>query len=296
MDYVKIYIKNANIEHLEANEQLDFVSEINQRTGEIYQKRVAEYHFCKITIYETGSVHFTGSLHKLWNSLNNIKAPNYRENYYKGFNGNLFALKDVLQVRDYLVVLLGCQLYEMVFQNVEFGVNVPTIFKPREFIKGLLYHKGLDFEFKDHKNRASLPHQRYVVKIYNKSYQYGMSENTLRIELQIKKMEELKYMGLRTFADINKDTFDKAKSLILKRFDEVIYCDPTINRKALTIAQKRNLNKYSNPMYWIDNVQPNHRDRHKKSLEKMNEENSLNLRKQIREDLIEKCVIINQHF
>ena len=259
----------------------------------MYQKCVAEYHFCKITIYETGSVYFTGSLHKLWNSLNNIKAPNYRENYYKGFNGNLFTLKDVIKIRGHLTALLGCQSYHMLFHNVEFGVNISTAFKPREFIKGLLYHKGLDFEFKDHKNRASLPHQRYVVKIYNKSYQYGMSENTLRIELQIKKMEELKKIGIRTFDDINKDTFDKAKNLILKRFDEVVYCDPTINRKALTIAQKRSLNKYSNPMFWIEEVQPNHRDRHKKSLLKMNEEKSNNLKGKIRKGIIEKCVIIN---
>lgn len=294
IDYVKIYVKDSAISYLEENEKLEFVSDLNQRTGEVSQKKEAEYHFCKITIYESGSVYFTGSIHKLWNSLNNVKAPNYRKQYDKGFNGNVFALKDVLQVREHLADLLCCKPQQMIFHNIEFGVNLLTHFKPREFIKGLLYHKGQEFEFKDQKNRARLPHQRYVLKIYNKSYQYGMKENVLRVELQIKKMEELKQMGIRTFDDINKEALNKAKDLILKRFDEVMYYDSTIEKKTLSRGQKKSLSNYSNPTFWIEELKPQHRDRHKKKLLKINEKNSNNLHKQIREEIIKKCVIINQ--
>ena len=101
IDYVKIYVKDSAISYLEENEKLEFVSDLNQRTGEVSQKKEAEYHFCKITIYESGSVYFTGSIHKLWNSLNNVKAPNYRKQYDKGFNGNVFALKDVFEKNVY---------------------------------------------------------------------------------------------------------------------------------------------------------------------------------------------------
>ena len=60
-----------------------------------------------------------------------------------------------------------------------------------------------------------------------------------------------------------------SKDLLLERFDEVVYFDNTINKKYLSKFQKEQINNYSNPRYWIDTLEPNHRDRHKKRLAKI---------------------------
>jgi hypothetical protein len=108
-------------------------------------------------------------------------------------------------------------------------------------------------------------------------------------------MEDLKKCGIRTFADINTNTLNSAKELLLERFEEIVYFDSTVNKKSLSKFQKRQISYYSNPRYWIDDLKPNHRDREKKRLSNMINYNSINLKKIIREDMIQKCVMINQH-
>ena len=68
-----------------------------------------------------------------------------------------------------------------------------------------------------------------------------MNENTLRVELKILKTEFLKQTEIRTFENITVLTLNKAKGLLLKVFDEVVYYDYTIVKKNLTERQKQSL-------------------------------------------------------
>ncbi|MES2410604.1 MAG: hypothetical protein V4535_04080, partial [Bacteroidota bacterium] len=191
IDYVKIYLKDINIKRLVFNTELDFNSLVSKTTGEISEDTlIAKYHFCSITIKNAKSekphVLFTGSIHKLWNDLNNIKAPNFDESItYKGFNGNLFKLNNIVEVRTRLEKLFDCKASQMIFQNIELGVNSELSFNPIFFSKGLLYHKDKKFEFQHNDNFAKAIHNRFILKIYNKSNQYAMTENILRVELKI---------------------------------------------------------------------------------------------------------------
>jgi hypothetical protein len=146
---------------------------------------IAEYHHCKIIIYDTGKVFFSGSIHKLYNSLNNIKAPNYnKEKLYKGYNGNQFKLVNILEVRTHLTKLFNCKPEQMIFRNIEFGVNTEPSFCPNLFTKGLLPYKGKKFEYRHGNNFAQSILQHLIFKIYNKANQYKMNTDTLRIELK----------------------------------------------------------------------------------------------------------------
>ncbi len=295
IDYVKLLLLNIDITRLLLLPYLDFKTDVSKQTGELGTKQIAKYHHCKITIYDTGIVLFSGSIHKLYNSLNNIKAPNYnKEKLYKGYNGNQFNLNDILEVRRHLVNLFDCQPLQMAFQNIELGVNTEPKFNPDLFIKGLLYQSGKQFERRYNNNYTQAMHQRYIFKIYNKGNQYGMNTNTLRIELKYKKMHEVKKLGIVTFADINISTLNNAKQELLRRFDEVVYYDYTIDKKSQTVNVKRLLTKYSNPRYWFVTLKSNQRDRPKKRLKKIINEYSENLHSQIRKEIINKCVIINQ--
>jgi hypothetical protein len=295
MDYIKILLKNLDINHLLNQSILEFKTEVSEKTGLISTKRIAEYHFCKVVIYDSGIVLFTGSIHKLWNSLNGIKAPNHREvKKYKGFNGNMLTIYDVFEVRNHLTKLFNCQPYQMIFQTIEVGVNTLPIFNPQHFIKGLLYHNGKPFEYRFNEHFAQAEHQRFNIKIYNKSNQYKMKNHVLRVELKIIKMEDIKCTGIKTFADINEHTLNKAKELLLKRFSEVVYYDYTIQKDSLTKRQKLTLKDYSNPRYWINELKPKNRDYNKNQLKYFIREYSSNLHKQTAENIVNQFGIINR--
>lgn len=295
IDYIKIRLLNIDIVRL--LNTFEFFEEFCQETGETKGKRVAEYHFCKITIYPNDVVLFTGSIHKLYNSLNNTKAPNYKcRETYKGFNGNQFTYKGICKVRSHLAQLFDITPNNMIFQNIEFGINTTILFDPQIFIKGLLFHNGKKFEFRYNDFFAQVLHQRYYIKIYNKSTQYGMPNYSLRIELKVIKTEDIKHLGIRTFADINPSSLNKAKDLLLKRFDEVVYYDNTILKKSLSGGLKSKISDYKNPRYWINELLPHHRDRQKKRLKDIIRKYSKNLHDQIKSDIEQKCVIINRHF
>lgn len=276
--------------------ELDFKIEVSEKTGEVSTKKIAQYHFCKVVIYDSGLVFFTGSIHKFWNALHNIKAPNHKKvKHYKGFNGNQFTINNVVVIRLYLEKLFNCTPEQMIFQNIEFGINTTTVFNPQLFLKGLLYHNGKSFEFRHKEHSAQAIHQRYYLKIYNKSNQYGMSKHTLRLELKVIKTEDIKCLEIKTFADINTSTLNKAKELLLKRFDEVVYYDNTIVKEFLTENQKRILERYSNPRYWIDNLTKQNRLHHKKKLCNFIVNYSENLHLKIRQDTMQKCIKINRN-
>lgn len=296
IDYTKILIKHTNVNRLLNFSILDFKTEVSKRTGELSNKSIAEFHFCKIVIYDSGLVFFKGSIHKFWNSLNDVKAPNYKNGKNEnGFNGNQFTINDIVEVRKYLENLFDCKPSQMIFQNIEFGINSEIDFKPQLFIKGLLYHKGKPFEHRFNQNFAQVKHQRYYLKIYNKSNQYEMKTNIVRVELKVVKTEDLKNIGIKTFADINSLTLDNASKLLLKRFDEVVYYDYTISANSLTEHQKRTLERYTNPRYWIDELKPNFRYRHRKRLQNFINKNSQITHYKIRQDIIQKCSIINRY-
>ncbi|WP_046744905.1 PH domain-containing protein [Kordia zhangzhouensis] len=300
IDYIKIAVQNADINYLTTHSFLDFNRVISETTGEYQKYVVAKHHFCQIKVYDSGFVQFSGSIHKMWNSIHGIKAPNYdkltkrQKSTYKGFNGNQFTIDNIIEIRNYLQFLLGCKPHEMIFQNIEFGVNTTLDFNPNQFIKGLLYHNGTMFENKYNRSFACVPHDRYTLKLYNKSLQYGMPTHSLRVELHYKRMEDLKVCGIKTFADINTSTLSKAKDQLLKRFDEVMYFDKTIDKNSLTKHEKRLILRYANPSYWMDDLQSNHRYREKKKLTEMIQHKSKNLKQQIRESIIQKCVTINR--
>jgi len=297
IDYVKILLSNIDTMRLLLLSNLDFKTAISKQTGELGTKQIAKYHHCKITLFDSGLLLFTGSIHKLYNSLHNIKAPNYKngkEMVEKGYNGTQFTLGNILEVRAHLTKLFDCEPQQMQFQNIEFGINTEPSINPQDFIKGLLYQRGKQFEFRFNNCYAQAEHQRYLLKIYNKSNQYGMDKHTLRIETKEIKAESFSVTGIRTFADINTQTLENAKQLLLKRFDKVVYYDYTINKKGLTKRQKQSLSNYSNPRYWFENISVKNRDYHKQILSENIQNHSSNLHQQVRAEIITKFGIINR--
>jgi len=149
----------------------------------------------------------------------------------KWYNGNQFTFANIIEVRRQLEELFDCEPQQMQFQNIEFGINTEPNINPQLFIKGLLFQRGKKFEFRFNDYYAQVEHQRYVLKIYNKSNQYGIDTDTLRIETKELKAIDFSRTGIKTFADVNCQTLDNVKEFLLKRFDEVVYYTIILLRK-----------------------------------------------------------------
>ena len=78
-------------------------------------------------------------------------------------------------------------------------------------------------------------------------------------------MEELKPFGICTIDDLDQGKLNEVLDLLQKRFNEVIFFDPTIRKKELNGAMKILIKDYQNPRYWMA-LKSNRRDRHKKRL------------------------------
>lgn len=289
---------HLDVKRLLDSEFLEFKRLYNENTSELSNTWVAMYHHCKITVKlnldtQNYTIMFSGSIHKMWNSLHGVNAPNHDTNNIKGYNGNQFNLTGIIEIREHLQKLFSCNADQILFQNIEIGINTQPTFNPQKFITGLLYHNGVMFSSKFNRAYAEVIHTNLRVKIYNKGLQYSMNEPTLRIEIHIKKMIELADTGIRTFADVNEHTLNKCFKHLLRRFDEIMYYDRTITTKQLTSKEKQLIANYKNKSYWIDDLLPQHRDRQKKKLKEFIKNNSNNLKAELRQDLINKCVIIN---
>lgn len=290
VDYIKLLIFEVDIDRLKRI--LDFKGTYSEKTGDTSIKMTAKFHFCSITIYETGTVLFAGSIHKLYNSLVGIKTPSNRYRRYrkrdKGYNGNLFTLKNIEFIQNHLSELFGCKLNQMIIRNIEIGINAKLNIDPNSFIKGLLFQKSEGFEFRYRRNFAIVNHQEYDLKAYNKSNHYLMEDNIFRFEEKHNKMRILKTIGIRTFQDINQNTLQQAFNLLIKRFDEIVYFDDSIQIELLTKTENTYLKLYRDYRFWIDDLESNHRDRHKKRLSRMIQNKSENLQQSIRAELLKK--------
>lgn len=287
VDYVKILVLNPNIEKLLSSKKLNFKSKISHSTGEISRKYIAKYHFCKITVYETGTVLFSGSIHKLWNSIND----RYSGSKYPiiGYNANNFKIDEIILSIEHLEKLLHSKAEHLKIQNIEFGLNLGLNYDPSLFIKGLLYHKGKMFEYKYENNFAQVEHQQYNLKIYNKSKQYNLKNRIIRIEVKIKKSTLLRHLNINTIQDLKIMNTSKIPEFLSKHIDEVVYYDYTINKKKLNKKERTNLNSFSNPRYWIVDLKANHRDRQKKKLNYIIEKHSSNIRYDLKNNILRMC-------
>lgn len=294
IDYIKLQLLKIDANKLFNNKELDFKIIVSESTGEVSKKRIAIFHYCKITVYDTGIVIFQGSIHKFFNSIKGIKAPNYKKENYKGFNGNDFTLNDILEVKKILCKLFNCQPEQMIFQNIEFGINCIQKINIDTFIKGLLYHKGIYFEYKFNRSYAEVKHQRYRIKIYNKGKQYKMQERVIRLELSINKMEEIKGLSISSLNDVNTNSLNLLNKLLIRRLDEVLHYDYTIRKKEVSKTNKRLISLYSNPVYWLQTLKPNERYRHKENLKRITKKHSNNTFDNIKKELFKKCSILNR--
>lgn len=280
IDYVKLVVSFLNNYDITQNLMLEEHVQINanQRTGEQIMEKYS-YKSMTIKVYESGRTIIQGSLHKLYNDIKGIQAPNFDK---RGFNGNEFSYKHLLFTIRHLAEEFNIDIEKTKIDNIEFGLNLSHEWCTEDILNGLLLHTGKTFD-RPLCTYKKLQHEQYRIKCYDKAFQYGMDGSIIRIELSYHRMLELNRVGLFFLSDLLiPDTVGKLKSILIKKWDEVLFYDYSIDESGLNLKDKNDLANYKNETYW-KRIEPNRRHRPKLRLKKLTEKYSQMVKHSIRE-------------
>jgi hypothetical protein len=224
---------------------LDFEIKVNENTGEqlIGEKKSAHIKNLHFTITPGGRfVKFQGSLHKYANGGERNNDRFTFERFLKVYD----ELKEYISPDDQINVL-------------EFGVNIQLSFSPALFIKNIIAHRDKQFnktmmqgiEF------SQIEYNHFRIKIYNKGLQQGPEgTNILRVEVKYNKMQKLFPEGLKWSDLANLDTWEYLGKEIRKKFNDIIFYDPSIDLKQVPAKERIIIVNGNNPRFWENQTGP----------------------------------------
>ena len=282
IDYIK-FITIVNPSEYILHPLLDFRQAYSTKTGEIDCYKYANHGGFTFKLYDSGLLIVSGSIHKYFNFLQKISAPNQitPKEIEQGYNGNDFSFHSLLNTLETFAANYKLNLIHCMIQNIEIGLNITHLFDTDQILNGLLLHKGKAFSRPLDNSFRILEHQRYYLKIYDKGEQYSQPEPTIRIELKYKKMFNLNLQGLTTLNYLkNESLLMELHRLLRCEFARVLIYDYTIDKSQLNSMQLNKIKDYSNPIFWL-NTKPIRRDRHKKALIKLTSQYSNKVQKEL---------------
>jgi len=239
VDYIKGFTYLPGLaQKLLNSEYLHFEMKVDEETGEIkYQE--AQYKNLKFKIFPSvGRVKISGSVHKYWN----CGLHNYND----------FNIRDIGYVLRDLEDKFGIDLKEVRLENIEFGVNVVTSYDPNVLLNNLIVFKNHPFDkMRIHGSGKGkvVELSQYIIKIYNKSLQYGLLNNVLRYEIKIKKMKYLN-QGAIYLSDLLDPEFIRSgfENLVSSIKDLII--TEQIDKKTLLSKYRQKFSELNNPRSW----------------------------------------------
>lgn len=250
IDGVKIDVPNLTGNEWLSNNLLDFYTYTNTNTGELKDgTRVAKYKGLSFIITQStkykGLFYYSvrGSLHKYYNNGET--------------NATDFTFSQLQTVIIELSRKFNIDPATAILRNLEFGVNIYTSIPAKSLINNLvaLYNDPFtDFKIDGLKIGKAIGKQRYRIKIYDKGKQEGLPTNNLvRLEIAVKKMQYLKKYGIEKLADLL--DFGKVQplgGLMVDYWRNVIYYDKQVNWKGLSDFERKKLLYYATPRNWQD--------------------------------------------
>lgn len=243
IDFIKLYDLKMNLSRIHSNVYLKpfWNTTLRDETGEILVGS-AKYRGCNF-LKKFDKIRFEGSIHKYFNNGEH--------------NHNDFYVDDVMNVIKELKEKLEVDIYGSQLCNIEIGVNVLLPFPVEKVLNNIIAFKGEPFNrIRDKKqDYCQCVRSQFIIKIYNKSLQYGLSENLLRFEVKVLTMQFLRKKGVevRYLSDLlNPNIYEPAGNILTEIFDEIIFNDDTISERDL-VKDTKELCLYlraTNPKNW----------------------------------------------
>lgn len=246
IDYVRCYWKDKNeVErYLRDNKYwLEPYSFTNISTGEMSDSTWTniENFFVK---YSSKSAFLEGSMHKFYNLVNERSNQNYSD----------YSLSQIIDSVDYLRGSFP-PINSASVTQLEFGFNLITQTKPEKIIEDNVFmFKYKPPNYTDDYGVGGCLKQfkkyNYWLKVYDKSKQFGLNENILRIEIKYKRRPGFKFSNINSIEDLYNPTYlnllyDDLKNRVGQLTVIDNYLDQSIESKDLI-----SLNKYENSNYW----------------------------------------------
>lgn len=299
IDFIKARVFGLNPERWTMHQSLNFVTHYDNKTAEVL---LEEAKLGGLTFKIKGDIMLvSGSIHKYFNYLKGIRAPNQSSDRPdNGFNGNRFTYDNLKFVLDNLHQNFGIDPYSARNQNVETGVNVEMYYTTNKILSGLVMIKGKPFNRPKASTYRQAELSQLFVKAYDKAAQYGIPTEVFRFEIKYRKMGILNDAGIVFLSDLlDVSKLTKCRDLILKRFDQILMIDPTIDELNLTQNERMRLKDYRSIEWWL-NLKSRHRDRHKKRYYEIEAKHSKHLKTELRRLISEewnKCImcVIDYH-
>lgn len=238
IDYVKLEINSKSVaEEIRKNELLEFSTGVLNATGE-ETRQIAKYKGMKIFVYPNDKIFIEGSIHKFFNS----GEHNHNDFNFKNLSDSITELYKTLQFKPNEAYLRG----------FEFGININTIKDPSEIIE-MIVCSG-----KDYINQMNITggkgitckHTNHITKIYNKSLQYKLDSNILRIENKTIRMRKVKGLDIVNLHDLtNPKKINSLLPHLIEMFEALIIHEP-ITKDKLTKAETKIYEYGNNPRFW----------------------------------------------
>jgi hypothetical protein len=275
IDYQKTKFYGVNPGYWLNHDELNFERKVKTKTGELSTKEVANYLGLRFIIYynpehpeRITSMWIHGSLHKYWNFLNGVYAPNQWNERLKerGYNGNRFTYLDFLSVLDDLETRFGVSFDNSTLHHLEYGLNVNHKLSTKLILDGLIFHRGTVFnpEKSNFKYLQRATKVQFQIKAYDKAKQYGELSEKMRLEKKVNKMECIKVLNIKSLHDLRHlNKWELLKNDLLKLWDDILFIDCMMDNNHLSFKERSELKDYTNRNYW-SNLDSNRRDEPKK--------------------------------
>lgn len=218
---------------LTTNEEAVFLNEEaihNKLKFETKKARNSDKYYSKVS----GSIHyyFNGGLH----------------------NYNNFSFTNIVEVVDEISNLFEIDINSEL-NNLEFGVNIRLPFEPKLILDNLVTHKGKNFSHvtKHGQNYHQCQHSQFIIKMYDKSLQFGLSDNVLRFEIKVTTMQFLQRSGIyiKSLKCLkNKSVYEPLGRLLSRLFDEILIDCEDVDMSLLTEAETVTYLLATKPSTW----------------------------------------------
>lgn len=245
-DLVKLNIKDrVGFENqILSSNVVDLRTSIDTSTGEVREfPKIGKYFNLDIRINPTNAF-IRGSLHKLENLCFFGVEQNHNDFTYENLEDLIPLLLETFEIKG-----------KTSLSNLELGFNLKVDCDPQKLIDNNILMHNLKSPSKDLKFRGRGDYKEFIrtdysLKIYNKSKQYKLDDNILRIEIKITSKRKLQKLGIFMLEDLlDKNLLYNVFELLWEEFDKTIIID---NHLLLDIPENdiQKLNLFTNPNYW----------------------------------------------
>ncbi len=243
---------NMHPDSLLNNPNLTFSQAINPQTGELIPDRYGNF----TRTAETQQLKFS-VINSIHHKQTRILIKGSLHKYCKGNNHEDFNIDDLRATIRNLSDLMQTEPEYLIIHQIEFGVNITPAMPTKFFIDQILSHAGKEYELREFNEKGYLKRFRrtqFEVKIYDKGFQYELTDDILRTEIKVTKMDFLhkKGVNIMTVADLlNFAEYPKLKNILNATLQRLIFTDDRIQPKDITSTKDRTLFKEAaNPRFW----------------------------------------------